>query len=141
MLQRFPSGAGLSWHGIQSDKIPKESKTDAIGERVMLAVTIAWSAPGHLAVFRTPHETGGRDATPRSGMPALRRGPRPRHPTRCLIYTRFRDDGAYDHHVATDYYATFEDLSGVGREADRRVLGVSATGRRPSGAPERAAGL
>jgi quinol monooxygenase YgiN len=40
--------------------------------------------------------------------------------TRCLAYAIFADEAAYDHHIATDHYRTFEDLI-VDRIESQRV--------------------
>jgi len=39
--------------------------------------------------------------------------------TRCLAYAIYEDEGAYDHHIATDHYSTFEDLISERVESQR----------------------
>ena len=99
----------------------------------MLAVTIRLEVLlEHLAVFRAA-ATKQAEVTRQREHGCLRFDVAfdPDISTRCLIYTAFRDDGAYDHHIATDYYATFEDLSS--EWAEKRVVefwDVAASGRR-----------
>jgi quinol monooxygenase YgiN len=55
----------------------------------------------------------------------------PKLKSRCLVYAIYEDEAAYDHHIATDYYITFEDISDRWIEkAQVEIWEVVAIGRR-----------